>query len=621
VIKMSALDTLRTALFGSPPSIAYEPSKDGVLRAFEEMLASISALTFGAVSVVKATRALLNADLAYNANVIALVYGDSTETNNDFYVKVGASGSGSWTLTSALHDAVGTAVQIDLNNSTLRVSPDQNVGLGIETFFSLTTGTGNVSFGYQAGKSGTSAANNTVIGRAALRANMAGAGNVVVGSGARVSQTGGNNNVVIGVDAMSGSSVASSSNVAIGKSALNAYGGDETVAIGFSALSSNTTSGLRNVAIGAYAGSAVTTGEYNVFLGYGAGAGLQPTGRVNIVGIGKNAIVPRDNMVVLGDTAMKEFGMFGTTMLKGKPSNYQYFFGPAGNLTTTGNGLIGIGENAMLGHVSGDLNVAIGLNAMINASTPANCVAVGAYAMQEADGLIDSVAFGNETLRVATSGIGLVAVGHWSLHSSTTGTGNTALGDSALHDLTDGNENVAVGYTTSHDNVSGDRNTEVGYAAGREKTSGNDNVNVGNRAGFKASSGNGNVNVGSNAGGGTPVNGIATGSNNTNIGFNAGDNASQKIDAVNSMALGAGTFTTKDNQVVIGNSSVTETMLRGVQRGTTFTVAALPSAATMGAGARAFVTDATATTFTSVVASGGANGMPVYSDGTNWRIG
>jgi hypothetical protein len=51
------------------------------------------------------------------------------------------------------------------------------------------------------------------------------------------------------------------------------------------------------------------------------------------------------------------------------------------------------------------------------------------------------------------------------------------------------------------------------------------------------------------------------------------------------------------------------------------TVASLTAAATAGAGARAFVSDATATTFASIVTGGGANPVPVYSDGTNWRIG
>jgi hypothetical protein len=51
------------------------------------------------------------------------------------------------------------------------------------------------------------------------------------------------------------------------------------------------------------------------------------------------------------------------------------------------------------------------------------------------------------------------------------------------------------------------------------------------------------------------------------------------------------------------------------------TVSGLPAAATAGAGARAFVTDSTATTFLSTVAGGGANKVPVVSDGTNWLIG
>lgn len=51
------------------------------------------------------------------------------------------------------------------------------------------------------------------------------------------------------------------------------------------------------------------------------------------------------------------------------------------------------------------------------------------------------------------------------------------------------------------------------------------------------------------------------------------------------------------------------------------TVAALPSAATAGTGARAFVVDATSCTFAATVAGGGATACPVYSDGTNWKAG
>jgi len=54
---------------------------------------------------------------------------------------------------------------------------------------------------------------------------------------------------------------------------------------------------------------------------------------------------------------------------------------------------------------------------------------------------------------------------------------------------------------------------------------------------------------------------------------------------------------------------------------TVYTVATLPSAATSGIGARSFVSDALLPTFGSTVAGGGAVKIPVYSDGTNWKVG
>ena len=54
---------------------------------------------------------------------------------------------------------------------------------------------------------------------------------------------------------------------------------------------------------------------------------------------------------------------------------------------------------------------------------------------------------------------------------------------------------------------------------------------------------------------------------------------------------------------------------------TSYTVATLPSAATSGAGARSFVTDALAPAFGATVVTGGAVAVPVYSDGTVWKVG
>ena len=52
-----------------------------------------------------------------------------------------------------------------------------------------------------------------------------------------------------------------------------------------------------------------------------------------------------------------------------------------------------------------------------------------------------------------------------------------------------------------------------------------------------------------------------------------------------------------------------------------YTVATLPSAVTSGKGARAFVTDALGPTFGATVVTGGAIAVPVYSDGSNWKVG
>jgi hypothetical protein len=54
---------------------------------------------------------------------------------------------------------------------------------------------------------------------------------------------------------------------------------------------------------------------------------------------------------------------------------------------------------------------------------------------------------------------------------------------------------------------------------------------------------------------------------------------------------------------------------------TNYTVLGLPFASVAGKGARAFVTDALTPTFGAVATPGGAVAVPVYSDGTNWRVG
>lgn len=63
------------------------------------------------------------------------------------------------------------------------------------------------------------------------------------------------------------------------------------------------------------------------------------------------------------------------------------------------------------------------------------------------------------------------------------------------------------------------------------------------------------------------------------------------------------------------------TIVNQLQAPPVYLVADLPSAANSGVGARSFVTDATGPTFGATVAGAGAVKVPVYSDGTNWKVG
>jgi hypothetical protein len=64
-----------------------------------------------------------------------------------------------------------------------------------------------------------------------------------------------------------------------------------------------------------------------------------------------------------------------------------------------------------------------------------------------------------------------------------------------------------------------------------------------------------------------------------------------------------------------------KTIFRGYVRMMTYTVTALGFINPKAAGDRCFVSDAINTVFNAVVAGGGSNFLPVFYDGTNWRIG
>lgn len=82
-----------------------------------------------------------------------------------------------------------------------------------------------------------------------------------------------------------------------------------------------------------------------------------------------------------------------------------------------------------------------------------------------------------------------------------------------------------------------------------------------------------------------------------------------------------GALVVKGGAGFAGNVNVGGNVSATIVKTTPTTVSSLPTAASVGAGARSFVTDANTTTFNSAVSGSGGNAMPVFSDGTSWRIG
>lgn len=75
-------------------------------------------------------------------------------------------------------------------------------------------------------------------------------------------------------------------------------------------------------------------------------------------------------------------------------------------------------------------------------------------------------------------------------------------------------------------------------------------------------------------------------------------------------------FTEDGNLSAPGNVNIS-----GIVKTTVYNITTIPGADVVGAGARAFVTDADNNVFGNAYVGGSGNSMPVFSDGTSWYIG
>lgn len=175
-----------------------------------------------------------------------------------------------------------------------------------------------------------------------------------------------------------------------------------------------------------------------------------------------------------------------------------------------------------------------------------------------------NIGIGDGVFRSITSGSQSTIIGDSAYIANTTGSNNNAFGYWAMQSNLTGNSNTAAGSFTMRDNTSGSSNSAFGYSALRFNVSGSNNVAIGHQAGRFIANGSSNLTGTSNS--------IYIGSESK--GLNNSDNNSIVI-GYNAIGIGA-------NSVVLGNSSIATTALRGnIGIGTTAPTAQLHSTGTV----------------------------------------
>jgi hypothetical protein len=241
------------------------------------------------------------------------------------------------------------------------------------------------------------------------------------------------------------------------------------------------------------------------------------------------------------------------------------------NLITVGRGGGGVASNtasgvsALYSNTTGGYNTASGLQALYYNTTGVNNTASGVSALQFNTTGYNNTASGYAALYSNTTGVSNTASGFAALYSNTTGASNTASGYQALHYNTTGYNNTASGLQALYYNTTGYNNTASGLQALYYNTTGGYNTASGLQALHYNTTGYNNTASGRSSGY-NPDNDIAqyritTDFDMTLVGYGATkDNVGQLW---NSTAIGARAKVTKSNQVVLGDSNVTETLVNG----------------------------------------------------------
>jgi len=320
-----------------------------------------------------------------------------------------------------------------------------------------------------------------------------------------------------------------------------------------------------NTKIGYQAGNNVVTGaQYNTFLGYQAGLSG-----------------------AAGGSAVADYntGVGSQSLLNNTTGHYNTAVGSSAlHDTTTGYYNTAIGVSALYSNTTGDSNVAVGLNTLANNTTGYSNVAIGNSVLDNGTAGYWNIGIGEYALRWNTLGYDNTALGKSAIKNNYTGFSNNAIGSYALANLSATNHTItALANSTvnpgtkttvtsaSHGLSNGaaiavfkflDSTVYDGYWTVSNVTTDTFDIPVTYSTAYAAtmywtlqSEAYGDVALGDNAG-----YGAYTGSLNTFIGYHADTTLSS---AVNSMALGNAATVTASNQIVLGNSAITNVITAG----------------------------------------------------------
>ena len=255
----------------------------------------------------------------------------------------------------------------------------------------------------------------------------------------------------------------------------------------------------------------------------GEGAGFPFTGSAGILG----------SLNINGITTLNT-GSFNISI--GHP-NYPSF--PSLDLgnTTENFGNVGLGAGTLFDLLKGSNNFAIGFGSQFNLTSGSGNVAIGASSFFQPTIGFNNVAIGSKALYQFT-GSDNVAIGNQALYGAN---GTTGEGESANK----GSFNVAVG-SLAHNSSNDSYNVAIGYKSFQYHVTGSNNVAIGSQTARITVSGG-------------PDN-FTHGNNSVYIGASIKPYVN---DAENETLIGSGTEGIGENSVVIGNSSVTTTILKG----------------------------------------------------------